>query len=195
MTCPKLMIDTKPGIDAKPGMPCVGGVWLAGVLLVALSFSLSRAAQAQTLYSVRDLGAVRHGSARVHDVNLSGQAVGESGYAHGTDTHAFFWAKQGGLRDLGTLDGGDYSAAFSINDAGQAVGASNTQGGSHAFLWTSQAGLTDLGALPGANSSLAYGINNRGQIVGVSGAHATLWTGNAIQDLGTLGGPLSEARG
>src|SRR5262245_63389295 len=70
-------------------------------------------------YTVTDLGTLRHGSARVHAVNQAGQAVGGSGHPHGGDTHAFFWQKQGGMRDLGTLPGGDYSAAFGINDVGK----------------------------------------------------------------------------
>ena len=147
---------------------------------------LSAAAWAQT-YTVTDLGTLRQGSARVHAVNSTGQAVGGSGYPHGAETHAFFWQRQGGMRDLGTLPGGDYSAAFGINDSGTVVGTSNTATGMHAFTWTSGQGLQDLGTLPGTNASAAFSINNPGQIVGSSGVHAALWSGGAIQDLGTLG--------
>ena len=153
---------------------------------------LSAGAPAQT-YSVTDLGTLRPGSARVHAVNAAGQAVGGSGYPHGVQTHAFFWEKRGGIRDLGTLAGGDYSAAYGINDSGTVVGTSNTATGMHAFIWTSAQGLRDLGTLPGANSSAAFSINNQGQIAGSSGVHAALWTGGALQDLGTLGGQTSEA--
>ena len=39
--------------------------------------------------------------------------------------------------DLGTLPGGTFSSAQSINDRGQAVGTSNTgTGARHAVLWT-----------------------------------------------------------
>jgi probable HAF family extracellular repeat protein len=155
---------------------------------------LSVAAWAQS-YTVTDMGTLRPGSARVHAINSSGQVVGASGHPHGADTHAFFWQKSGGIRDLGTLSGGDYSAAFGINDSGVVVGTSNTSTSMHAFTWSSAAGLKDLGTLPGANSSSAFAINNEGQIVGSSGTHAALWSGGAIQDLGTLGGPTSEAHG
>jgi probable HAF family extracellular repeat protein len=155
---------------------------------------LSTGAWAQT-YTATDLGTLRPGSARVHAVNAAGQAVGGSGYPHGAETHAFFWQKRGGIRDLGTLAGGDYSAAFGINDAGTVVGTSNVATSMHAFIWTSAQGLRDLGTLPGANASAAFAINNQGQIAGSSGAHAALWTGDTIQDLGTLGGQTSEAHG
>lgn len=144
-------------------------------------------------YTAIDLGTLRAGSARVHGVNESAQAVGASGHPHGAETHAFFWEQHGGMRDLGTLPGGDYSSAFAINDSGVVVGASNTSTSMHAFSWTAATGLRDLGTLPGADASSAFSINNSGQIAGASGAHAALWTNGTPQDLGTLGGQTSEA--
>ena len=167
------------------------------MIAVMVSFLVSclvTGAAAQT-YTITDLGTLRAGSARVHGVNESGQAVGASGHPHGAETHAFFWQKQGGIRDLGTLPGGDYSAAYAINDSGLVVGTSNTETTMHAFSWTQAIGLTDLGTLPGTNASSALAINNQGQIVGSSGDHAALWSGGNIQDLGTLGGATSEAHG
>jgi probable HAF family extracellular repeat protein len=164
------------------------------LMIAAIVCFLSGGMQAQT-YTVTDLGTLRAGSARIHGVNASGQAVGGSGHPHGAETHAFFWQKQGGMRDLGTLPGGDYSSAFAINDSGIVVGTSNTSTSTHAFSWTPAQGLQDLGTLPGANASSALAINNQGQIVGSSGDHAALWSGSNIQDLGTLGGATSEAHG
>ncbi len=145
-----------------------------------LAFCLAPCAAAQT-YTATDLGTLHAGSARIHGVNESGQAVGASGHPHGADTHAFFWQKQGGIRDLGTLPGGDYSSAFAINDSGVVVGTSNTSTSMHAFSWTSAQGLTDLGTLPGTNASSALAINNQGQIVGSSGGHAALWSGGTFR--------------
>ena len=167
---------------------------MIAVIVSFLASCLATSAAAQT-YTVTDLGTLHAGSARVHGVNNSGQAVGASGHPHGADTHAFFWQKQGGIRDLGTLPGGDYSAAYAINDSGVVVGTSNTSITTHAFSWTTAKGLSDLGTLPGANASSALAINNHGQIAGSSGGHAALWSGGAIQDLGTLGGATSEAHG
>lgn len=164
------------------------------LMIAAVVSFLSVGMRAQT-YTVTDLGTLHAGSARIHGINESGQAVGASGHPHGADTHAFFWQKQGGIRDLGTLPGGDYSSAFAINDSGVVVGTSNTSTSTHAFSWTLGQGLTDLGTLPGANASSALAINNQGQIVGSSGVHAALWSGGSVQDLGTLGGATSEAHG
>lgn len=162
--------------------------------LLVMSLSMCGVVYSQT-YIGKDLGTLRHGSARIHAINASGQAVGDSGLPHGGDAHAFFWQKQGGMRDLGVLSGGDYSSAFAINSAGQVAGTSNTGTTMHGFSWTASTGLADLGTLAGTNSSQAFAINDQGQIVGSSGTHAVIWNNGVIQDLGTLGGPTSEAHG
>lgn len=165
------------------------------LLMIAAVVSFLTISMRAQIYTATDLGTLHAGSARVHGVNESGQAVGASGHPHGADTHAFFWQKKGGIRDLGTLPGGDYSAAFAINDSGVVVGTSNTSTSTHAFSWTLGQGLTDLGTLPGANASSALAINNHSQVAGSSGGHAALWSSSSIQDLGTLGGATSEAHG
>ena len=81
------------------------------------------------------------------------------------------------LTDLGTLPGGQESAAYALNDRGQVVGWSD--GGTdnslmhqdpnlihnHAVLWEGGK-VRDLGLLKGFPFSAGYGINHRGQIVG-----------------------------
>ncbi|HEY6351721.1 MAG TPA: HAF repeat-containing protein [Candidatus Angelobacter sp.] len=162
-------------------------VFLITAALLLVPFALGQS------YTLTDLGTLRPGSARVHDINSQGQVVGASGHPHGSDTHAFLWTKKGGMRDLGFLPGGNYSIALAINDAGQVVGASNSKDGMHGFLWTSATGLTQLPTLSGADASSAYAINQSGLIAGSSGGHAALWNGGSVKDLGTLGGAWSEA--
>ncbi len=62
--------------------------------------------------------------------------------------------------------------------------------------------VTDLGTLPGGTASFGFDLNNAGSVAGSStltpdGAyqHGILWNGGQITDLGTLGGPNSEAGG
>jgi probable HAF family extracellular repeat protein len=134
-----------------------------------------------------------------------------------TTWHAVFYNGQN-TSDLGTL-GGQNSTATGVNDAGQVVGYSDTVAGTcHAFL-ASGGRMTDLGTLPGGQNSTAMGVNGDGQAVGFaqvgsaggprwqtapgfpSGplfgggytAHAVLYQGGRVIDLGTLGGASSAS--
>jgi len=99
---------------------------------------------------------------------------------------------------------------FSINDKGQAVGATGTCTGYtpfltylnslHATLWQNGS-VRDLGNLGGNAEGIgnfAYSINTSGHIVGTSGTsdgsyHAFLWTpATLIQDLGTVPGDIAS---
>ena len=124
--------------------------------------------------------------------------------------HAFRW-RNGNLRDLGTLPGGNNSGAVVVNGSGTIAGLSDNgvidplTGFPEAFgtLW-SHGRIYNLGAL-GGNQSFAVAINNRGQVTGVAEndvpdpyswlgateAHAFLWQRGIMRDLGTLGGPDS----
>ena len=100
------------------------------------------------------------------------------------------------MRDLGSL-GGSFATAEWINDLGDVIGFSFTEGDEllHAFLWKHGV-LTDLGTVDGDISSNAFGINNQGQVVGqswffdgqeVTASHAFLWEKSGpMVDLNTL---------
>jgi probable HAF family extracellular repeat protein len=145
----------------------------------------------------RDVGTLAgDASSRGFGINDSGQVVGYSSGAAGV--RAFVWSSRTGMQSLGTLGGND-SEAYAVNNAGQIVGISSASNGKRAFLWTSGTGMQDLGVLAGDTASRALSINARGMIVGSSfgpaGGHAVLWNNGTIQNLGTLGGNFSVARG
>jgi probable HAF family extracellular repeat protein len=133
-------------------------------------------------------------------------------------THAFM-STGNGLKDLGTLPGGNFSFATAINQRGQISGLSENDQVDpvtgnpefHAVLWQNDQ-ILDLGTLGGV-SSFAEDLNNRGQVTGVAlndipdpysllglgsqttltQTHGFLWQHGKMQDLGTMGGPDSWA--
>jgi probable HAF family extracellular repeat protein len=111
-----------------------------------------------------------------------------------------FVTRNGTVIDLGTFAGSSWSAAYGLNDQGQAAGyGMNANGSFRAFIWTPSQGYSTLGTFGGA-SSYAMSINNSGIATGSaqtsSGyAHAFLSNGTTMQDLGTLGGVASYAYG
>jgi probable HAF family extracellular repeat protein len=128
-----------------------------------------------------DLGNIGgHGWNTPTSINNQGQIVGfanQSGdLVNGQlalNFHAFLWAQDRGMRDLGTLPGDAISEALGINEAGQIVGVSFGAGFSHprAFLWQDGV-LMDLNSLIPAGSNLtlqvAGDINDRGEITGTA---------------------------
>ena len=139
-------------------------------------------------------------------INNAGQVVG-SFYTASWQSHAFLYSG-GVMQDLGTL-GGSHSAALAINDNGQIIGWAQTPTMySHAFLANPGQAMQDLGTLcdnsyGSAGHSRATGINKSGQIVGWSETvpgYGQNWgflksPGQAMQDLGTLGGFAGRASG
>jgi probable HAF family extracellular repeat protein len=129
------------------------------------------------------------------DINDAGVIVG-SANAGGTDLgHAVIWSA-GSVRDLGTLGTGSYSEAWGLNNLGEVVGWSYTNGGNglagvHGFFYSEAEGLVDL--TPTSDTGSAADINDAGQVTGYKTAaggvyHAFRWEEGAFVDLGVLPG-------
>jgi probable HAF family extracellular repeat protein len=173
---------------------------VVGVTLVLVTIAPLRPGAGQSpLYGIVDLNITTE--ARVNfarGTNMFNHVVGRSGAVNGASTRAMFWGAGGTVMSLGVLDGGDYSAAFGLNDIGEIVGSSNTSTVVRAVVWA--AGRMEvLDLLPDDVASEAFAINNSSDVVGYSsgpnGVSAVLWKGRRdIQRLGTLpGGDYSVA--
>jgi probable HAF family extracellular repeat protein len=133
-------------------------------------------------------------------LNNLGDVAGKAGDSPSGETRAIVW-DHGSLRpsNLGNLDGGEYSSASGINDAGEVAGAANIALSIVPFVWTPTGGLRRIPLLPGDNCGQAFGINKYGHVAGYSsgpnGRKAFMWTrSSGVRNLGILpGGDYSTA--
>jgi probable HAF family extracellular repeat protein len=111
-------------------------------------------------------------------------------------THAFLWTKTTGMRDLGTLPGGNYSAGNAISYYDAVAGQSNASNGFYyATEWPLNGKPENLGVLPGGHVSSATTFGADHEIFGYSSYsnpspstfHAFVWIhGLGMRDLNTL---------
>jgi probable HAF family extracellular repeat protein len=133
-------------------------------------FPARKVAFSQARYEVCDLGPFDNNRNDVLALNDAGQCVGVSINPASGRIEAF--RQENGTRSLlGTL-GGSFSIARGINNCGEVVGGSLTEGDEtfHAFLYRNDK-LHDLNEFldPDTGWELiqALGINNRGEIIGI----------------------------
>jgi len=131
-----------------------------------------------------DLGTFGGASSYANDINSDGTVVGSADNAAEL-RRAFRWTPLGGMTDLGTLPGDDWSMAISITDDGQILGQSgsssvSTSRGTY-VLWSSDGTITALAIplLPGALLGVASDFNARGEVIGsdvFATQHAWIWS-------------------
>jgi probable HAF family extracellular repeat protein len=126
---------------------------------------------------MQDIGTLRDvGGSQATAINNLGQVVGISSADIEMRLHAFLWLPEpayglpAGMNDLGALgDNRRLSYAYSVNNAGQVVGAAFTEQDSRAFLYSSGV-MTDFNTLIPPDSGWmlleARGINDAGMVIG-----------------------------
>lgn len=153
---------------------------------------------------ITDLGSLDGtGETAIHVISANGRAAIGSSSVSATQTNAFWWTRDTGMRNIGTLGGNtSYTTGVSANGdvvIGNSSLADNAE--TNAFRWTLQDGITGLGTLGGI-SSFSNAISADGTtLVGYSTTQtlqtkAFRWTqATGMVSLETLGGNNSTARG
>lgn len=174
-------------------------IWAACACLAVVSLLVSRTADAQTTYTVTDLGKLPGASTSYGmAINASGTIVGSSGpVLDGTEpSHPFVW-ENGVMGDLGSLAAHGSIVGLGINDSGVVVGRT-TDGFVDNVAFRHTAGGYVL--LDGLRAG-AYDINNFGQVAGTAqndfGLYrARVWSGDGgYVILGTLLGQWGATSG
>jgi probable HAF family extracellular repeat protein len=149
----------------------------------ALLTSLVATLASAQVYTITDLGPLSPTA-----INIWGQVVGN------INGQAFIWTQFAGQHGLGTLTGGTFSNAASINDLGVVTGTADgpamIEGSvcsdlTQPFIWTPRNGMRGLGGadlpslppFPELCDVPFYGswINIRGQVVGYVGIYTQDW--------------------
>ena len=169
------------------------GVMRGGVYTAAIFDSRSGG-----ITTLGSLGGIAYGSfnGTATSVNDFGDAVGYS-YIDDLNRHAFLY-KNGLIRDLGSLGG--YSAALSINNAGDIVGFSSVSafGTARPMIYRdgTMSALNPFG--DPSQEGIAWKVNDRGVVVGeaINGASTNgfVYFREAVTNVGTFpGGRNSSA--
>ena len=118
-----------------------------------------------------ELGTLGGASSSANDINRHGVVVGWANTPSG-QRHAFRWTVQGGMTDLGTLPGDDWSQACCNTEDGQVLGTSGSSSVSTSVgttvMWSPDGTITAPGIplLPGGEFGVAIAFNGQGDLVG-----------------------------
>ena len=151
---------------------------------------------------IHNIGRLGNDYAVANDLNDSGQVVGQSRNAEGSD-RTFIWSMGRPMTDIGILPGAQYPHQPVINNRSVVAGYMSGNLAVRAYRWSRSSGVTDLGHLapspPYVANALA--LNDAGVIVGDARvgngrSHAFRWTfGSGMVDIHTLGVTDSTAVG
>lgn len=152
---------------------------ITSALCAAGSLALSVPAAAADKYSALDITPPDVQDCYAGPLNKLGQVVGNVHTFWAAGSNGFITGPNGANPTMiGTLEGGDYSSLFGINDRGQAVGNSSVPPDYHAHVILLEPGsnmLTDLGSFGGTYAA-GKAINNKGRIAGFANkANGTLY--------------------
>lgn len=173
------------------------------VFLPVLLISTGDNVNADSLYTLENLGSLGTGAALTTGINSSGAAVGFTTDPYGNSIPTVFngqanalpgYGEASGINSSGTIIGTTYlnsgtsvtewsngkannlgiaGYGTAINDAGQVAGGMQTASGQLHAFVWTNCTLVDLGTLNGGTWSSATGINASGEIVGTSLAGST----------------------
>jgi probable HAF family extracellular repeat protein len=125
--------------------------------------------------------------------NTYAMAINASGEVAGASNGEAMVLVDGQVQTLATLAGVDWSSAYAINNAGEAVGDGELGNGTfRGLIWNPNGSVVLVGTF-GGTSSDATGVNASGEVVGFASLadgyqNAFSMTGGTMTDLGTLGG-------
>jgi probable HAF family extracellular repeat protein len=127
-------------------------------------------------------------------INSSGQVVGDVATANGANAYVF---SAGGLVQIAPLPNDSWARAYVINESGEIAGISRNLGDPaspiHAFKASGNIVTTVNGTVQG--DTFVNEIDEKGNIVGQSEGTAAVFDTLGAENLGTLGGILSDAYG
>ena len=173
------------------GLQCLAFLWQNGVVTPLPTLGGTNAGYG----AINNLGEVAgYAENATRDPECPGVVAANGLGPQVLDFEAVIWGpRPGEIRELHPLKGDTVGLACSINDNGQAVGASGScanttlpgpTAGKHAVLWEKDGSVHDLGNLGGTSNpavlavgNTALSINNLGEVSGVSALPESKSTG------------------